>query len=83
MNNIAPLSENVIDVHRIAAVEYGTKVTGRQFKGRYHILLTDVEVSLALEYLFKKGSAEVKQFNKPDLVKKLSVEKDGISQIIQ
>ena len=73
-----PCEEKVVDAHRIAALEFGTKVTGRQFKGRYHILLTDLDVSLALEYLFKKGSEEVRKFNKPDLVKKLCVEKDGI-----
>ena len=73
-----PCEEKVVDAHRIAALEFGTKVTGRQFKGKYHILLTDLDVSLALEYLFKKGSEEVRKFNKPDLVKKLCVEKDGI-----
>ena len=73
-----PCLEKVVDIHRIAAVEFGTKVTGRQFKGKYHILLTDLDVSLALEYLFRKGSEEVKKFNKPELVKKLCVEKNGI-----
>ena len=59
VTNDVPCMEKVVDIHRISAVEFGTKVTGRLFRGRFHILLTDMDVSLALEYLFRKGSEEV------------------------
>ena len=77
--------EEVIDIHRVCALKidifalkFGAKVAGRQYKGRYHIPITDLDVSLALEYLFKKGTEEVKHFYKPDFIKKIAVEKDGI-----
>ena len=40
--------------------------------------MTDEEVSKALEYLYRKGTGKVKQFNKLKVLKKISVEKDGI-----
>merc|ERR1712177_98175 len=48
------------------------------FSGKYHALVTDEEVSKAPEYLYRKGTGEVKQFNKLEVLKKISVEKDGI-----
>ena len=48
------------------------------FAGKYYALVTDEEVSKALEYLYRKGTGEVKQFNKLEVLKKISVEKDGI-----
>ena len=45
-----PYVEKVVVIHRMAAIEFGTKVTGRQFKGRFHILLTDLDVSLVITF---------------------------------
>ena len=59
-------------------VATGIKNPGPKFKGDYHIVLRDREISKALEYLFTKASAEVKEFNKSEFVKKIAVEKDGI-----
>ena len=70
--------EKVVDTHRIAAIEFGSKIIGRQFRGNYHINLTDDDVSRSLKYLFKKSSDEVKKFNKAELVKKVSIEKNGL-----
>ena len=71
-------NEEVVDVHRLAAFGVGVKKPGLQFKGKFHVILTDGDMSLALEYLFRKESEVVKKFNKPELLMKISVEKDGI-----
>ena len=41
-------------------------------------MITDDDQSRALEHLFKKATAEVKAFHKPEFLKKIAVEKDGI-----
>ena len=41
-------------------------------------LLSDEALHLALLYLFRKGSAEVKQFNSHSVVQKIAIERDGI-----
>ena len=40
--------------------------------------LNDDDISLALEYWYKKGTLAVKQFNKPELVSRIAVERNGI-----
>ena len=39
--------------------------------------ISDDDINQALNYWYKKATMECKQFNKPDLLAKLSVEKDG------
>ena len=39
---------------------------------------TDEYVNMALKYLFRKGTAEVKEFNLAEVIKKHMIEKDGI-----
>ena len=58
--------EKVIDSHIIAAVSFGCENPGIQFKGKYHIILTDDDISRSLHYLYKKVSKEVIRFNKPE-----------------
>ena len=70
--------EKVIDTHRIKALGFGVKKPGTQFKGKFHVILTDDDVSRSLSYLYKKGSEEVKEFNKKDFVNKISIERNGI-----
>ena len=79
--------QNVIDVHRtgccdrydsIACLEFGCERAERQFKGKNHVLITKDDISRSLEYFFRKGSQEVIQFNKPDLVSKIAVHQNGI-----
>ena len=38
----------------------------------------DEYVSMAMKYLFRKGTAEVKEFNSAEVIKKHIIEKDGI-----
>ena len=57
---------------------FGVKKPGMQFKGKNHVDLDKQDISWALEFLFKKGSEEVKKFNKADFIAKIAVEKDGI-----
>ena len=40
--------------------------------------ITDGDVSNALVYWYKKGSNEVKKFNKSELVSRIAVERDGV-----
>ena len=71
--------ENIpVDVLRIANLSFGCENPGIKFKGKYHILLTNEDVSMALGYLFRKGSLEVKRFCKQDFLAKISVESDEI-----
>ena len=78
--------ETVSDISRViiaekkcvAAVSVGVRDPGLKFHGNHHIFLTDDDISRALKYLFIKGSAEVKQFNKPDFIKKVAVETNEI-----
>ena len=56
----------------------GVKKPGIQFKGEHYVELDDDDISWALEYLFQKGSEEVKKFCSPDFVKKIAIEKNKI-----
>ena len=47
--------EKVVDTHRIKMMSFGVKKPGLQFKGKYHVNLTDDDVSRGLSYLYKKG----------------------------
>ena len=40
--------------------------------------ISDEDVSNTLGYWYKKGSDEVKKFNKPEYIDRIAVEKDGI-----
>ena len=46
--------------------------------GTCPVNLTDVDLSLSFEYLFRKGSKEVKEFNKESHINKIAVEKGVI-----
>ena len=59
-------------------LEFGMKTPGRKFSGKAHVLLDSSDISFALEYLFKKGTAEVKEFHKSDFLHKIAVERNGI-----
>ena len=59
-------------------ISTGVREPGIKFHGENHIPVSDSDTSKALEYLFVKASAEVKEFNREELVKKIAVEKNGI-----
>merc|ERR1712105_448636 len=56
----------------------GVKKPGIQFRGEYFVEIDDDDISWSLEYLFLKGSEEVKKFCNPDFVKKIAVEENKI-----
>ena len=70
--------EKVVDTHRIKMMSFGVKKPGLQFKGKYHVNLTDDDVSRGLSYLYKKGSEEVRKFNKEEFVKKIAIERNEV-----
>ena len=72
------VDEKPVDTHRVAAMSFGSKRPGLQFKGKYHIVLTDDDLSRSLRYLYEKGTEEVKKFNKSEFLKKIAVESYGI-----
>ena len=76
------LKEMMVDGYKkeyeFAGLSFGVKKPGLNFLGKHFVLLTDDEISWSLNYLFMKGSEEVKQFQKPDFIKKISVEKNGV-----
>ena len=39
---------------------------------------TDKYINMALKFLFMKGTAEIKEFNSPEVVRKHMIERDGI-----
>ena len=45
-----------------AGLSFGTDKPGMKFKGEHHVNLSFEDVSCALEFLFKKGTTEVKEF---------------------
>ena len=65
------------DVHRIS-MTFGCKKPGRTFSGKVHIMIGSDDISQALHYLFSKATAEVKKFVKPEMLNKISFEKNGI-----
>ena len=67
-----------IDVLRVVNMSFGCKDPGMKFRGDCHVLVTDDDVAKSLEYLFKKGAEEVKKFNKPEFVKRVSINRNGI-----
>ena len=77
----------VKSVHRIYLETTGAKQNSSTFQGRYHVLITEDDVSRALIYLFKRASLEVAAFNKTDYLNKIGVWKNDIlfckSRILQ
>ena len=71
--------KNVVsDYELFTNFSIGVKKPGIQFKGEHHVELENDDISWALQYLFEKGSEEVKQFYSKEFVKKISIEKSGI-----
>jgi len=50
-------------------------------KGRADVHFTDEDISLALQYWYRKGSREVGKFNKRQFIEKAAVEKNGICSV--
>ena len=57
---------------------WGAEKPLASFIGDAELDIDDEDISLALEYWYKKGSKEVVQFNKKEMVAKVAVEKESI-----
>ena len=57
---------------------WGAEKPLTSFIGDAELDIDDEDISLALEYWYKKGSKEVVQFNKKEMVAKVAVEKESI-----
>ena len=66
------------DYFNFSNFSIGVKKPGIQFKGKFFVDLIDDDISWSLEYLFMKGSEEVKKFCSRDFIKKIAVEKNGV-----
>ena len=63
---------------KFANICWGSEKDETRSSGDVFVNLTDDDISLALNYWYKKGTAEVKQFNKSELVSRIAVERNGI-----
>ena len=61
-----------------AGICWGAEKPLTNFKGRADVHITDEDISLALQYWCRKGSREVRKFNKRQFIEKAAVEKNGI-----
>ena len=59
-------------------ISFGCKDPDVKFLGKHQVELTEEDISRALYYLFEKATAELKHFQKKELLDKISVEKEGI-----
>ena len=71
------LDEYSIFRYEAVYINFGVKKPGTQFTGSHHVDLDEEDISYALGYLFKKGTIEVKKFNKSDFLQKIAIEKNG------
>ena len=76
---LSKVKPNIMDYYQDKNLyNVGVKKPGIKFKGDYFVELGDDDISWSLEYLFMKGSEEVKKFCNPDFVKKIAVERNKI-----
>ena len=52
--------------------------TAQVVRSRAGVVATDKYISMALSYLYRKGTQKVKHFGKSKMIEKISVEKEGI-----
>ena len=81
-NNLVRKEEKSFDFFvnddKFADICWGSENNLMRSTGEVFVDLTDDDISLALEYWYKKGTLEVKQFNKSELVSRVAVERNGI-----
>ena len=81
-DTLIPQEEEAFDFFvkddKFADICWGSKNNLMRSTGDVFADLNDDDISLALEYWYKKGTHEVKQFNKPELVSRIGVERNGI-----
>ena len=69
---------SAFQVNESALQTFGVSKPGLNIKGNPELSLSEDDLSWALEYFYKRGTKEVKQFHKPEFLKKISIEKDCI-----
>ena len=72
------LVEHFVENDQFMGICWGSEKPLSNIKGDVQVDLEDEDIARALEYWYKKGSAEVQEFNKKELVSRISVEKHGI-----
>ena len=72
------LFEYFVKNDQFMGICWGSEKPLANIKGDAQVDLNDEDIAKALEYWYKKGSAEVQEFNKKELVSRISVEKQGI-----
>ena len=73
------LKKPVIDDYSVFSnLNVGMRKPGIQFKSKHFVDLKDEDISWSLEYLFRKGSGEIFKFCKPEFIRKVAIEKNGI-----
>ena len=73
-----PTNDEKVEKVNHVNVQFGAKDPGPKFRGDFHVMITDDDQSRALEHLFRKATKEVKAFHKPEFLRKIGIEKDGI-----
>ena len=72
------LSETLRSSDSFTGISFGCKDPYLKFVGKYHVQISDEEMSRSLHYLFAKASAELKHFHKKEFLEKIGFERDGI-----
>ena len=59
-------------------MSFGCEHPEKTFSGKYICPINQVDTSHVFKYLYQTATKEVQEFNKPELIKKIAIEKDGI-----
>ena len=59
-------------------MSFGCEHPEKTFSGKYICPINQVDMSHAFKYPYQTATKEVEEFNKPELIKKIAIEKDGI-----
>ena len=73
-----PLVNHFVKEDQFMGICWGSEKPLTNFIGDAELGIDDEDISMALEYWYKKGSKEVVQFNKKEMVARVAVEKNGI-----
>ena len=73
-----PLTFHYQSTKKITSTPADGSGVGTKFEGTHKIQLSDEFVNDALNYLFRKASDEVQNFNQKDKIMKIGVEKEGV-----
>ena len=72
------LFDHFVKQDQFMGICWGSEKPLTSFMGNAELDIDDEDISLALGYWYQKGSKEVTEFNKKELLSRISVEKNGI-----